>query len=237
MIKYDQSGINYNNKQVLCLAKVQGYAKAVSTLFRLQKFTLLAHLTDPNNMTAILVNNLLREENIARQQSPLDNTIFAELRQMSESSRDKDLFNDLFFDVVALGRYMGPCLSKYAQTTQAKVNLHTYPSNTTIMKAFVAGNFVFCNSNKHIIKELNSVSLNEASSIWITCQIQKNARITRQSRLLLTRQTPPYVPCVAQCNWFLALIGFFSPMICPLHSTRPRRARFFTSLATRLPSC
>ncbi len=76
-IKYIQCGVNYNNKQVLCLATVQGYDEAVNTLFRCQKF---ADLTDPNNMTAILLNNLLKEEDIARQCSPLNNSIFAKLQ-------------------------------------------------------------------------------------------------------------------------------------------------------------
>ncbi len=72
-IKYVQCGINYNNKQVLCSAMVQGYAKAVNNLFKLRSFIPLADSSDPNNMTAILLNNMLREEDIARQPAPLDN--------------------------------------------------------------------------------------------------------------------------------------------------------------------
>jgi hypothetical protein len=61
------------------LATVQGYAKAVKTIFRLQKLAPPATLMDPNNMTAILVNNLLKEDDIARQLRPLENSIFAKL--------------------------------------------------------------------------------------------------------------------------------------------------------------
>jgi hypothetical protein len=113
-IKYVQCGVNCNNKQALCLATVQGYAKAVNTLFKLQNFAPPADLLDPNNMTGILVNNLLKEEDIARQHSPLNNSIYAELWQVSDTSRDKDQVQNLLFDTVALGRYIGPCLSKYA---------------------------------------------------------------------------------------------------------------------------
>ena len=35
--------------------------------------------SDPNNMVGILINNLVKEENIARQCSPLDSNIFIEL--------------------------------------------------------------------------------------------------------------------------------------------------------------
>jgi hypothetical protein len=57
-IKYVQCRVNYNNKQPLCLATVHGYAKAVNTLFKLRKFAPPADLMDPNNMAAILINNL-----------------------------------------------------------------------------------------------------------------------------------------------------------------------------------
>ncbi len=72
-IKYVQCGINYNNKQVLWSATVRGYAKVVNSLFKLRSFSPPADLSDPNNMTAILLNNMLWEEDIARQRAPLDN--------------------------------------------------------------------------------------------------------------------------------------------------------------------
>jgi hypothetical protein len=79
-IKYVQCGINYNNKQVLWSAMVRGYAKAVNNLFKLRSFKPPADLSNPNNMMAILLNNMLREEDIARQRAPLNNKIFARLR-------------------------------------------------------------------------------------------------------------------------------------------------------------
>ena len=36
-------------------------------------------LSDPNNMAGILINNLIKEEDIARQCSPLDSNIYAEM--------------------------------------------------------------------------------------------------------------------------------------------------------------
>jgi hypothetical protein len=69
-IKYVQCGVNYNNKQVLWSASVQGYAKAVNNLFKLRSFSPPANFSNPNNMMAILLNNMLREEDIARQRAP-----------------------------------------------------------------------------------------------------------------------------------------------------------------------
>jgi hypothetical protein len=76
-------------------------------------------------MRAILLNNMLREEDIARQSAPLDNEIFAKLRRTAIASKCEDSVSALLFDVAALGRYIGPRLSEYAQTTQDKVDHHT----------------------------------------------------------------------------------------------------------------
>jgi hypothetical protein len=110
-------------------------------------------------MTAILLNIMLQEEDITRQRAQLDNIFFAKLCQMATASKCKDSVSDLLINVVALGCYIGPCLSEYAQTTQDKVDYHTYPSCTTVIKAFIAKDFIFYNDRKHIIKELNKDSL------------------------------------------------------------------------------
>jgi hypothetical protein len=68
-IKYVQHGDNYNNKEVLHSEMVRGYAKAVNIFLNLRSFSPPANLSDPNNMTAILLNNMLWEEDIARQRA------------------------------------------------------------------------------------------------------------------------------------------------------------------------
>jgi hypothetical protein len=93
---------------------------------------------------------------------------------MATASKCKDSVSDLLFDVVALGCYIGPRLSKYAQTTQDKFDHHTYPSGKTIIKAFIANDFIFYNEKKCIVKDLNTNSLQRAGFVKITCRIQKN---------------------------------------------------------------
>jgi hypothetical protein len=113
-------------------------------------------------MTAILLNNMLREEDIAGQRAPLDNNFFAKLCQMATASKCEDSVSDLLFDVVALGCYIGPRLSEYAQTTQDKVDHHTYPSGKMVIKALIANDFIFYNEKKCIVKDLNKESLQQA---------------------------------------------------------------------------
>ncbi len=111
---------------------------------------------------------MLREEDIAGKFVPLNNNFFAKLRQTATASKCKDSVSDLLFNVVALSHYIGPCLSEYAQTTQDKVDYHTYPSGTTVIKAFIANNFIFYGNRKHIIKDLNKDSLQWACFVKIT---------------------------------------------------------------------
>jgi hypothetical protein len=51
-----------------------------------------------------------------------------------------NLVNMLLHNIVTLGHYIGPYLSEYAQKNQKKVLVHTYPSGTTIINAFMANN-------------------------------------------------------------------------------------------------
>ncbi len=202
-IKYIQCDVNYNNKQVLWSATEQGYAKAVNNLFKLRSFSPPADLSNLNNMTAIILNNMLREEDITRQRAPLDNEIFAELPRTAIASKGKDLVSDLLFNVVALGCYIGPCLSEYAQTTQDKVDHHTYPSSKMVIKAFIANDFIFYNKMKCVVKDLNEDSLQRARFVKITWRIQKKTAST--ANRLPSRQRlidPNCAPCAAQCNWY-----------------------------------
>jgi hypothetical protein len=175
-IKYVQCDVNYNNKQVLCSALVRGYTEVVNNLFKLRSFSPPANLSDPNNMTAILLNNMLWEGDIGRQRALLDNKIFAKLHQTAIASKCEDSVSDLFFDIVALGRYIGPRLSEYPQTIQDKVDHHTYPSGKMVIKAFIANNFIFYDEKKRVVKNLNNDSLKRARFVKITWRIQKNCQ-------------------------------------------------------------
>ena len=77
----------------------------MNNLFKLLHFAPPADLTDPNNMTSILVTNMMWEEEIARQCALLDNDIFARLHNSAKASKCDNLAQSLLFDIVALGRY------------------------------------------------------------------------------------------------------------------------------------
>jgi hypothetical protein len=148
-------------------------------------------------MTAILLNNRLQDEDIVRQRAPLDNKFFAKLHLTATASKCKDSVSYLLFEVMALGRYIGPRLSEYAQTTQDKVNHHTYPFGKIVIKAFIANDFIVYNEKKRVVKDLNKDSLQRACFVKITWRIQKN------------RQNGQSITLAAESD---------QPKICPLHS-------------------
>ncbi len=119
-IKFVMCGINYYNKDVLQSSTLRGYATAVNTLFQRRGFKQPTKLSNPSNMPGIIINNLIKKETVASQRSPLDSTIFAELQQAASLSHSHDSDQNLLFDMLSLSRLIGPCVSKYAQTTQDK---------------------------------------------------------------------------------------------------------------------
>jgi hypothetical protein len=76
-----QSGINYYNKNNLRSSTLRGYTTAVNTLFELRNYRPPTDLNDENNMAGVIINNIIKKENIAKQRVPLDSVIFAEILQ------------------------------------------------------------------------------------------------------------------------------------------------------------
>jgi hypothetical protein len=120
--KFVMCGINYYNKDVLWLSTIRIYATAVNTLFQLRGFKQPTNLSNHSNMAGIIINNLIKEETVVSQRSPLDSTIFAELQRAASSSHSCDSDQNLLFNILTLARFIGPRVSEYAQTTQDKVD-------------------------------------------------------------------------------------------------------------------
>ncbi len=75
-------------------------------------------------MPGIIISNLIKEETIVSQRSPLDSTIFAELQRATSLSHSHNSDQNPIFDMLTLSRFIGPHVSKYAQTTQEKIDYH-----------------------------------------------------------------------------------------------------------------
>jgi len=166
-IKFVMCGINttktYSDRQL------SGDTRPLSnTLFQLRGYKQPTELSNPSNMPGIIINNLIKEETVASQRSPLDSAIFAELQRAASSSHSHDSDQNLLFDMLTLSHFIGPRISEYAQTTQDKVDYHVYPSGTRIIKAFTAHDFVFYDKNGHVLKKIDNSTLDLATSVQIT---------------------------------------------------------------------
>jgi hypothetical protein len=127
-VGYLMSGVNFRNKDSLWSNTIKGYAIGINSLFTLRGMEAPIVLSDPNNMAGILITNLIKEEDIARQRSPLDSKIYAEMLQRSNVSCSPDSEQRTVFDVTTMVHYLGPCMSEYAQTKDKHVDYHVYPS-------------------------------------------------------------------------------------------------------------
>jgi hypothetical protein len=168
---------------------------------------------------------MLREEDITRQRALLDNKIFAKLRHMAIASKCKDSVSDLLLEVVALGRYIRPCLSEYTQVTQDKVNHHTYPSGKTVIKAFIANNFIFYDEKKGIVKDLNEDSLQRACFVKITWRIQKNCQNGQLITLVAESDQPKICPVRSAMQLVLRARRLNQPDDMPAAVYKTKRVR------------
>ena len=171
--------------------------KAINTLFTLRTFKPPVDLNDENNIAGTLINNLIKEENIATHRSPLDNAIFAQIQQATSTSNNPDSDHGFLLDIVTLSRYIGPRVSKYAQTTQSKIDYHPYPSGWQVIKAFIADDFAFFDAAKRQLNFTDESSLDMADLVCLTWCIQKNQQNGQTITLLQDKNYP--ILCPVKC--------------------------------------
>jgi hypothetical protein len=145
-------------------------------------------------MPGIIINNLIKDKTVASQCSPLDSTIFGELQQAASLSHSHDSGQNLLFDMLTLSHFIGPRVSECAQTTQENIDYHVYPSETCVIKAFTANNFIFYDKNGHILKKINNSTLDTATSVQIIWRIHKNRQNGQKIKLSAGTKNPALCP-------------------------------------------
>jgi len=179
-IGYLMSGVNFRNKDSLRSNTIKGYATGINSLFTLRSMKVPIVLSEyPNNMAGIFINNLIKEVDIARQRSPLDSNIYAEMLRRSNAPLSLDSEQRTLFKVTTIGRYLGPRVSKCAQTTDKNVNYHVYPSGRREIKAFIANAFHFIDVTGQVITGLSDASIEHVDRVCIVA-FKKIARIIRR---------------------------------------------------------
>jgi hypothetical protein len=145
------------------------------------------------------------------------------------------------FDLVALGCYIGPHVSKYPQTTDKNVDYHVYPSGKQVIKAFTANNFQFFDKNSQDITELSDTSIEVINRVCITWRIQKNCQNNQTVTLLSDKTNTAICPVLTALRLVLTAhclsqpdsmpVACYSKKDCLAYVTRTRIAVLFRAAA------
>jgi hypothetical protein len=92
-----------------------------------------------------------REENVAKQRSPITQEMYSALLDLAKKS-DVNLLETIVADWFMLNRITGLHCSEYAQKTQSEVDEYDYPSGKCVVKAFTWNEWNLYNSKGPIIK-------------------------------------------------------------------------------------
>ena len=104
--------------------------------------------------------------------------------------------------MVCIGRFIGPRVSEYAQTSPSKVDYHVYPSGNEVIKAFIADDFAFYNKSGNSISLLDDESNDIVKKVKITWQIKKNVETVRRLHYQPMMTIPRSAPSVQLCEWY-----------------------------------
>ncbi len=120
------------------------------------------------------------------------------------------------FDVTTMGRYLGPRVSEYAQTTDKTVDYHVYPSGKQVIKAFIANEFQLINVNGQVITELSIASIEVIDRARITWRIQKNRQNNQKITLPCDKTNPTIFPVLAALRLVLRARRLSQPDSMPV---------------------
>ena len=156
-------------------ATVRGYAQAINTLFELRKCQIPADLSSRSNMCYNLILAREREENVARQRSPITREMFTALLERAKTSQiDSDVaVVAQWFTII---RITGFRCSEYAQTRQSAFDEYEYPSGRRVIKAFTPLDWNFYDDRNRLISiHTQGTDLREyPKKLKITFRHQKN---------------------------------------------------------------
>ena len=187
-----------------CSATVRGYVEAINTLFRLRNFKSPADLSDRTNMCTKIIIAREREENVAKQRSPITREMYSTLLDLAKES-DIDSLESVVADWFTLIRITGLRCSEYAQKNQSDIDEYEYPSGKRVIKAFIWNDWKFYNSNGRTIKihSHRNKTKELPKKLKIIFRIQKNRRNGQSITLVADDDHPDICPVRAAYRIYL----------------------------------
>jgi hypothetical protein len=120
------------------------------------------------------------------------------------------------FDATTIGRYLGPRVSEFAQTTDKTVDYHVYPSGRKVIKAFIANDFQFIDVTGQVIIELSDTSIDVVDRVRVTWRIQKNRQNNQKVTLSCDKSNPTICPVLAALRLVLRARRLSQPDSMPV---------------------
>jgi hypothetical protein len=186
-----------------CSAMERGYAKSINMLFRHCNYPIPADFLDRNNICTILISEREKEENIARQRSPITREMFATLKMLGNES-DIDSPETVITNWFTFIRVNGIRVIKYAKQTESKIDVHEYPSGKRVTKAFLPMDWIFYDKNNRIIRKHPSGGvITLQKKMKVTFRIQKNRQNGQLITIVLDDDHPDLCPVRAAYKIFL----------------------------------
>jgi hypothetical protein len=185
-------------------ATLRGHIDAINKLFELRNFKPPADLSDRTNMCARILFAREKEEDIARQRSPISREMFASLLEMAKHSAPDSLEVNVA-DWMIFVRITGLRCAEYAQKNQSGVDEHLYPSGKRVVKAFLPTDWEFYDDTGAIIgiHSLNSEPQDFPKKLRVTFRIQKNRQNGQKLTLVTDDGHPDICPVRAAYRIFL----------------------------------
>jgi hypothetical protein len=144
-----------------------------------------------------------KEENVARQRSPITRELFAELLQHGAKSAT-DSLEAVVTNWFTFIRVTGLRLAEYEQKNESKVDVHNYPSGKQVIKAFLPTDWIFYDENGRVIRDHPSgEACPSPKKMKKTFQIQKN-RQNGQSMTLISDDNHPDI-CPVRAAYKISL--------------------------------
>lgn len=182
-IKSIINGESIKNKNNIRSATVKGYANEINTLHTLRNLDPPIVFADKNNQLATLINNLERQEDIAKQRKPLTKQMAAEIIKRGKNANFTSK-ESLLRNTAIVARKIGPRAAEFTQKTAKKPDYHEYQSGKRLIKSICANWLTFRNKRGSKIKN-PAKSRASVHSVALKWKFQKNRR--NGEELLYTR--------------------------------------------------
>jgi hypothetical protein len=167
------------NKESVRSATCRGYAVDAAKLFTLRGFPSPVDFQDETNWTRILVHNLEREEDIAKQRRPLNALILAEMHAMAQKA-GPDSVEAVSCNVTSTGKELGWRSSEHSQAKEDEVSYHVYPSGKKVIKSMCGNDVKFSDKNEKEILIKSNTNLKRVSTAMARFNFQKIGKMVNK---------------------------------------------------------